>query len=43
MFTMVGCVKAELEAMKEGLNDVVPPELLSSLTAEVRSTLTKDL
>ena len=32
MFLMYGC---ELIAMKEGLNDVIPPELLSGLTAEV--------
>lgn len=35
MFTMVGCVKEELQAMKEGLNDIIVPEVLSSLTAEV--------
>ena len=33
---MYGCVRDELKAMKEGLNDVIPPELLSGLTAEVR-------
>ena len=32
---MVGCVKDELQAMKNGLTDVIPPELLSGLTAEV--------
>ena len=35
MFMMYGCVCDELKAMKEGLNDVIPPELLSGLTAEV--------
>ena len=35
MFVMVGCVKDELQAMKNGLTDVIPPELLSGLTAEV--------
>ena len=35
MFLMYGCVCDELIAMKEGLNDVIPPELLSGLTAEV--------
>ena len=34
-FMMYGCVRDELKAMKEGLNDVIPPELLSGLTAEV--------
>jgi E3 ubiquitin-protein ligase EDD1 len=34
MFLMYGCVCDELIAMKEGLNDVIPPELLSGLTAE---------
>ncbi|CAI8007414.1 E3 ubiquitin-protein ligase UBR5 [Geodia barretti] len=33
-FMMYGCVRDELKAMKEGLNDVIPPELLSGLTAE---------
>ena len=32
---MYGCVCDELKAMKEGLNDIIPPELLSGLTAEV--------
>ena len=35
-FVMYGCVREELQAMKEGLNDVIPPELLAGLTAEVR-------
>jgi hypothetical protein len=35
MFMMYGCVCDELKAMKEGLNDIIPPELLSGLTAEV--------
>ena len=35
MFMMVGCVKEELQAMKAGLTDVIPQELLSGLTAEV--------
>ena len=34
-FMMYGCVREELQAMKEGLNDVIPPELLAGLTAEV--------
>jgi hypothetical protein len=34
MFMMYGCVCDELKAMKEGLNDIIPPELLSGLTAE---------
>ena len=36
MFMMVGCVQEELNAMKQGLNDVIPNDLLSGLTAEVR-------
>ncbi len=36
MFMMVGCVQEELNALKQGLNDVIPNELLSGLTAEVR-------
>ena len=35
MFMMVGCVQEELEAMKRGLNDIIPNDLLSGLTAEV--------
>ena len=35
MFLMVECVKEELQAMKDGLNDIIPSELLSGLTAEV--------
>ena len=35
MFLMVECVRDELQAMKDGLNDVIPAELLSGLTAEV--------
>ena len=35
MFMMYGCVREELQAMKEGLIDVIPPELMSGLTAEV--------
>ena len=37
MFMMVGCVQEELNALKQGLNDVIPNELLSGLTAEVSS------
>ena len=29
---MYGCVWEELQAMKEGLNDIIPPELLAGLT-----------
>lgn len=36
MFVMVGCVRDELLAMRSGLTDVIPPELLEGLTAEVR-------
>jgi len=36
MFMMVGCVQEELNALKQGLNDVIPNDLLSGLTAEVR-------
>ena len=35
MFLMVECVKEELQAMKDGLNDIIPSDLLSGLTAEV--------
>ena len=35
MFLMVGCVKEELQALKDGLNDIIPQELLTGLTAEV--------
>ena len=35
MFLMVECVREELQAMKDGLNDIIPAELLSGLTAEV--------
>ena len=35
MFLMVECVREELQAMKDGLNDVIPAELLAGLTAEV--------
>ncbi|XP_015768582.1 PREDICTED: E3 ubiquitin-protein ligase UBR5-like [Acropora digitifera] len=31
---MIGCVEAELRAMRSGLHDIVPVELLSSLTPE---------
>ena len=34
-FMMVGCVKEELQGMKEGLTDIIPAELLAGLTAEV--------
>lgn len=34
-FMMVGCVKEELQGMKEGLTDIIPSELLAGLTAEV--------
>ena len=33
---MVGCIQDELDAMKEGLNDIILSDLLSGLTAEVR-------
>ena len=39
MFLMVDCVKEELQAMKDGLNDVIPSDLLSGLTAEVCVTV----
>lgn len=32
---MIGCVESELGAMRNGLHDVIPSELLSSLTPEV--------
>ena len=32
---MIGCVESELKAMRSGLHDVIPAELLSSLTPEV--------
>ena len=35
MFMMVGCVQEELNALKHGLNDVIPNDLLAGLTAEV--------
>ena len=35
MFVMVGCMRDELQAMRSGLTDVIPPELLEGLTAEV--------
>ena len=35
MFMMVGCVQEELDALKHGLNDVIPNDLLAGLTAEV--------
>lgn len=31
---MIGCVEAELRAMRSGLHDIIPAELLSSLTPE---------
>ena len=31
---MFGCVEDELRAMRSGLHDVIPPELMSSLTPE---------
>lgn len=36
MFVMVGCMRDELLAMRSGLTDIIPPELLEGLTAEVR-------
>ena len=39
---MVGSIKEELEAMKQGLTDIIPPELLSGLTAEVCGVLNTD-
>lgn len=35
MFMMVGCIQEELNALKRGLNDVIPNDLLAGLTAEV--------
>ena len=32
---MVGCVRDELMAMRNGLTDIIPHELLLGLTAEV--------
>ena len=37
---MIGCVEAELRAMRSGLHDIIPVELLSSLTPEVRRYVT---
>ncbi len=34
MFVMVGCMRDELSAMRSGLTDIIPPELLEGLTAE---------
>ena len=34
-FVMVGSIKEELEAMRQGLADIIPAELLSGLTADV--------
>ena len=39
MFMMVGCVQEELNAMKQGLNDVIPNDLLAGLNAEVGVSL----
>ena len=39
MFMMVGCVQGELNAMKQGLNDVIPNDLLAGLNAEVGVSL----
>ena len=36
---MIGCVESELRAMRNGLHDVIPSELLSSLTPEVSTTI----
>lgn len=36
---MIGCVENELRAMRSGLNDVIPSELLTSLTPEVNHQL----
>ena len=36
---MIGCVESELRAMRNGLHDVIPSELLSSLTPEVSTTV----
>ena len=36
---MIGCVENELRAMRSGLNDVIPSELLTSLTPEVSHQL----
>ena len=35
-FVMVGCIRDELMSMRSGLTDVIPPELLVGLTAEVQ-------
>lgn len=32
---MIGCVESELKAMRSGLHDVIPAELLTPLTPEV--------
>ena len=37
---MIGCVETELRAMRSGLHDIIPVELLSSLTPEVRRCVT---
>lgn len=37
---MIGCVETELRAMRSGLHDIIPAELLSSLTPEVRRYVT---
>ena len=39
MFMMVGCVQGELNAMKQGLNDIIPNNLLAGLNAEVGVSL----
>ena len=36
---MIGCVESELKAMRSGLHDVIPAELLTPLTPEVSRLL----
>lgn len=38
---MVGCVEEELRCMRNGLHDVIPSELLVTLSPEVREIYTK--
>ena len=40
MLMMVDCVKSELTAMKKGLLDIIPPDLLNGITAEVHMSHT---
>ena len=44
MFVMVEGVKDELQAMRDGLTSIIPPEILEGLTAEVLpSSLTSSI